>query len=135
MGSITIYVYVLRLYTSVYSDCLVYYAGQFWNIPVTFTKYTGDDLPEGANTDRYYVVTVQPASSAARSFLGEFYHLKWDKTREPCLYAGNAQGGPSAEVQDPNDSIIEGRYRDYIIQSEDLFDTEYVYSRFNEDRC
>ena len=101
---------------------------------MTFAKYTGN-LPEGANTERYYVVTVQPTSSPARSFLGEFYHLKWDKTREPCLYVGNAQGGPSAEVEEPDDSIIEGNYRDYIIKSEDLFDTVYTYSRFNENRC
>ena len=51
---------------------------------------------------------VNPESFPARSFLGHFYHLKWDKSREPCLYVGNAQGGPSFEVPDPNDSVIEG---------------------------
>lgn len=112
------------------------YAGQFWNIPVTYTKYNGSGLPQGADVDRYYVVTVEPeAPSPPRSFLGEFYHLKWDKSREPCLYVGNAQGGPSYEIEDPNDSVIEGRYREYIIASDDLFETEYVYTQFADDRC
>ena len=84
-----------------------------------------------------YVVTVEPEDAPARSFLGHFYHLKWDKTREPCLYVGNAQGGPSYEVPDPNDSVIEGRYRDYIFDGadENLFATGYTYSQFEEGRC
>lgn len=111
-----------------------YIAGQFWNIPVTFTKYNGTELSE---SNRVYIVTVDPESSPARSFLGHFYHLKWDKTRETCLYVGNAQGGPSFEVMDPNDSVIEGRYRDYILQGGDgnLFETDYTYSQFDESRC
>ena len=84
-----------------------------------------------------YVVTVDPESSPARSFLGHFYYQKWDRTREPCLYVGNAQAGPSFEVPDPNDSVIEGYYRDYILQGEDenLFATGYTYSQFEEERC
>ena len=80
-------------------------------------------------------MTVMPESSSPRSFLGEFYHLKWDTSREPCLYAGNAQGGPGYEVEDPNDSIIEGDYSDYIIPSGDLFETEFKYVQFDEERC
>ena len=110
-------------------------SGQFWNVPVTFTKYNGTDLPEGFNVNRYYTVTVEPEDSPARSFLGEFYHLKWDKSREDCLYVGNAQGGPTSEFDDPNDSVIEGHYRDYIIESGDLFETTYKYNKFEDDRC
>lgn len=102
----------------------------------TFTKFNGTGLDTGFDASRYYVVTVESASGGpSRSFLGEFYHLKWDKSREPCLYAGNAQGGPSYEVEEPNDSVIEGRYREYIISNEDLFETRYMYSQFEEDRC
>ena len=80
-------------------------------------------------------MTVEPPSPPARSFLGHLYHLKWDKTREDCVYVGNAQGGPSFEVLDPNDSVIQGRYRDYILSSGDLFETSYTYSEFEEARC
>ena len=104
----------------------------------SFTKFNGTGLYEGADISRYYVVTVDSASEGGspRSFLGEFYHLKWDKSRESCLYAGNAQGGPSYEVEDPNDSVLEGRYSEYIISNEDrVFDTQYKYSQFDESRC
>ena len=80
-------------------------------------------------------MTVEPESSPPRSFLGHLYHLKWDKTREPCVYVGNAQGGASYEVLDPNDSVIEGRYRDYFIDDDELFGTSYDYSQFEESRC
>ena len=124
-------------YNSNYFSIPPNHAGQFWNIPVTYTRYNGTDLPAGTDPSRVYVVRVAPESSPARSFLGHIYHLKWDKSREPCLYVGNAQGGPSFEVPDPNDSVIEGRYRDYILQGGDgnLFETSYTYSQFEENRC
>ena len=78
---------------------------------------------------------VQPESASARSFLGEFYHLTWDKSRKPCLYVGTSQGGPTYDVEDPNDSVIEGDYRDYIIDNGDLFETAYKYVQFDEGRC
>ena len=113
-------------------------AGQFWNVPLTFTKFNGT-LRYGADPSRYYVVTIEPGDdSPTRSFLGQFYHLKWDKSRESCLYVGNSQAGSSYESEDPNapnDSIIEGRYRDYIMISDDLFGTDFAYNEFEEDRC
>ena len=102
---------------------------------MTFTKYSGTDLPDDYDPEDIYVVKVQPKSGPARSFLGEFYHLTWDKSREPCLYVGTGQGGPTYEVEDPNDSVIEGHYRDYIIDNGDLFETTYKYVRFDEGRC
>ena len=104
------------------------FSGQFWNIPVTFTEFSGD-VPEGYNPDRQrYVVTVAPKSSPPRSFIGEFLHLLWDKTRRPCLYAGNAQGGPS-QIDDLSQSVIEGNYRDYL--TDGVFETSYTYSQFD----
>lgn len=102
---------------------------------MTFSNYTGEDLPSDFAPEDIYVVTVKPESASARSFIGEFYHLKWDRSREPCLYVGNAQGGPSYDIEEPNDSIIEGEYNDYIIENDDLFETTYTYVKFEEDRC
>ena len=83
-------------------------------------------------------MSVHPKSSPVRSFLGEFYTYTWDATRESCLYVGDAQGGPISIVPDPkfNDSVIEGNYWDYILQGEDenLFETNYTYSQFEENR-
>ena len=80
---------------------------------------------------------MKPESSPPRSFLGAFYPLKWDGSKEPCLYVGNAQGGPSYTYSDddPRDSIIEGRYRDYIMKGGSPFETQYAYTKFDEGRC
>ena len=106
---------------------------------MTYAKYTGNDIDLPADLleeqDNFYVVTVLPESSPPRSFLGLFYTQKWDHSSGPCLYVGNAQGGPSSEVQDPNDSVIEGDYLDYFIQGGDLFETEYRFVQFEEERC
>lgn len=80
-------------------------------------------------------MTVEPGTSPPRSFLGHFYQYKWDHSAGPCLYVGNAQGGSSFEVEDPNDSVIEGYYREYIIAGGDLFETEYKYNEFEEEQC
>lgn len=102
--------------------------GQFWNIPVNFTEFLGS-VPVGYNPDRKrYTVTVAPESSLPRSFVGEFLHLLWDKTESPCLYAGNAQGGPS-QIDTRSQSIIEGNYRNYIVDG--IFETSYEYSKFD----
>lgn len=50
----------------------------------------------------------------------------------PCYYIGTGQGGRTPEI-DENDSVIEGQYTDYQVKN--LFDDEFVYSQFGEDRC
>ena len=50
----------------------------------------------------------------------------------PCYYAGDSQGGRTAEREE-TESLIEGHYTDY--QVEGLFGDEFVYSRFERDRC
>ena len=37
------------------------------------------------------------------------------------------------EITEPNDSVIQGSYRDYNVAS--LFGTDFVYSRFNVSLC
>ena len=50
----------------------------------------------------------------------------------PCYYAGSAQGGRTSEREE-NESVIEGRYTDYKVNG--LFDENFVYSRFENERC
>ena len=59
--------------------------------------------------------------------------VTWELERRPCYFVGSGQAGPLAEVSEPNDSVIEGVYSDYIIES--LFATSYTYSHFLEGRC
>ena len=106
------------------------YVGQFWNVPFNIEPY---DEPYGSGSAQevndYYVLTMSPPLSKKRSFVAEYDYYTWDYTISPCFYAGNRQGGPLREVQDgPNDSPIQGYYRDYIVFS--LFDTTPKYNRF-----
>ena len=95
---------------------------------MNFTEFTGR-VPVWYRPDRKrYTVTVAPEMSSPRSFVGEFLNLLWDKTKSPCLYAGNAQGGPS-EIDVPSQSVIEGNYRDYMVSG--IYETLYKYSQFD----
>ena len=71
--------------------------------------------------------------SSTRSFTGVLYDLTWEFESKQCLYVGNRQGGPIAEVDDPNDSVIEGSYQDYL--TEGAFVTQFAYSVFKESEC
>lgn len=98
-------------------------------MPVELGEYTGvapDEL-------KYYTVKVSPPGGSVREFVGHLYDVTWDFTPIPCVYAGNRNGGPVAEFDDPNDSVIEGNYIQYEVDS--LFSTEFVYDRFDTSRC
>lgn len=69
----------------------------------------------------------------SRVFTGLLYQDTWEGMNEPCIYAGNPQGAESTVVLYPNDPVIEGVYRDYIVSG--LFETTFRYSRFNERMC
>ena len=56
--------------------------------------------------------------------------MTWKFEKRVCYYVGNTQAGQLAEVSDPNDSVIEGTYNDYKVDS--LFATNYVYSHFTK---
>ena len=97
------------------------------------TEFTGTTDRQGGslNQDELYVVTVMPQDGAPqRSFLAENYVRSWENRPGPCLYAGNAQAGWSGEVDALRDPVIQGRYRDYIV--DDLFESDFTYNKFDE---
>lgn len=100
--------------------------GQFWNIPVTVQPFT-PAVPYPELEDDFFNVTVSPPDSPPRSFLGDSFPRTWDNTKEHCLYVGNGQGGWSGEFQELPDSVIEGRYNDYIVDG--MFETDFKFSR------
>ena len=59
--------------------------------------------------------------------------MTWEFEKRPCIYVGNSQAGPIVEVDDPNDSVIEGEYTEYEVES--MFATDFTYSHFNNDLC
>ena len=93
---------------------------------MTVSPYNGNF--NGAPRDDDYVITVNHPDSLPRSFVGLRLGYIEDLV---CYKVGNTQAGQHREsqVSDPNDSVIEGAYRDYIVGS--LFATDYVYSHFS----
>ena len=107
--------------------------GQFWNVPIQVSAFTGTLFDQlDARSDRYTVAVQHPASPP-RTFTAILLGVDWEFNRNPCFYAGNQQGGPIYEVADPNDSVIEGDYFDYEVP--DAFETQFTYNRFVEGRC
>ena len=105
--------------------------GQFWNVPVTVSSYTG--LFGGEDRTDDYIITVDHPQSDPRSFVGLKYSVTWEFEKRVCYYVGNTQAGKLAEVSDPNDSVIEGDYTDYKVDS--LFATDFKFSHFDVSRC
>ena len=112
-------------------------AGQFWNVPVSVTPYTftGPVVYDLQGQELYLVEILSPdGSETKRQFIAEFYPLSWDHRRpEPCLYAGDQQGGRTLEFTTFNDPVIENNYRLY--ETEGLFETGFYFPRFDTDRC
>ena len=119
------------------------FIGQFWKAGVDIEPFTGLYDSEDNNTSNetdctdgvcdYYVVSIKHSSSTERQFVGYYYGVTWDFERRDCLYSGNSQGGPIREVENPNDSVIEGHIGDYELDG--LFNTEFKYSAFNSSSC
>ena len=111
--------------------------GQFWNIPVSISPMT-TTTPASLTLDSLpppYILTLSPPLSRPRQFIARLYSNTWDKRGRECFYAGSAQGGPLGELESPQlrDSVIEGRYTDYRVNT--LFDTEFTYTQFNSREC
>ena len=83
--------------------------------------------------NRYSITVTHPDASRERTFTALLYQFNWEFAPQPCFYAGNQQGGPIAEVMEPNDSVIEGEYFEY--QTGGLFSTSFKYNRFEENQC
>jgi hypothetical protein len=108
--------------------------GQFWNIPIRVTPFHFNgpipDNPDALQSQELYLVEVRPAdSSGTRRFVAEYYPISWDHNRpEPCLYAGDQQGGRIVEIKRYNDPVIQNNYRLY--RTAGLFATQFRYTRF-----
>ena len=110
-------------------NCLIY-TGQFWNIPIDVVRYS-QSFGGAVRSDTYEITVNYPGQR--RQFVGLLHPLTWELESRQCLYVGNRQGGPIDEVDDPNDSVLQGKYDDYEIGN--LFDTEFDYGHFEDDRC
>lgn len=113
--------------------------GQFWNVPISISRYTytGSQTIDYLDLDSLYAVTVSPPLEAqqTRTFIAELYTFTWEPRNEVCFYAGNIQGGRLAEITDENfnDPVIEGSYEHYIVGG--LFEHDFAYSRFSAGMC
>lgn len=62
------------------------------------------------------------------------YPLDWQDVENTCIYVGNGQGGPIYEVASPNDGVIEGNYKEYIVESS-FSEKSYVFGLFSKNLC
>lgn len=112
-------------------QCFNLPTGQFWNIPVSADIFTGNLTTDSPVTP--YVVTVDHPDDPPRQFVAELFERTWDKSRRPCLYAGDGQGGSIFDPVTPNDPVIAGTFRDYEVSS--LFGSDFVYNKLEERDC
>ena len=92
------------------------------------------NLTDGITPMKYRrIINFTSPEFKPRAFTGHFHQLTWDFKETPCLYVGNRQAGPIADIDDPNDSVIEGDYEDYWVA--DAFQTDFKFSLFTESRC
>ena len=137
ISSVSAFMLIFTATTSASKHCctfhfLVRFAGQFWNIPVQISPPLNPTMHESR---ALHTVTVSPPSGAQRRFLARLHSATWDKRSLPCYYAGSSQGGQLGEMESPHlqDPVIEGRYTEYIVTG--LFETHFMYSRFDTDQC
>ena len=97
------------------------------------SEYTGFLRGTTRPLEDRYVLSFSHGNSITRSFTGFLYNLSWEYKFQPCLYVGNKQGGAIYEVEDPNDSVIQGMYTEYIVDT--LFQTSFMYGLFDESQC
>jgi hypothetical protein len=103
--------------------------GQFWNIPVDITPYSGPYGEENVTeADQIYDINFRPPGKPQRSILAELGSNTWDNRKKPCLFAGDSYGGPIWEAPPEYGSVIEGDEDSYEVDS--LFDHEFEYSQF-----
>ena len=100
-------------------------------MPVTVVNFTGSI--EGEQEPDNYLITVDHPDENPRSFVGKKGPVTWEFEQRVCYYVGNSQGGKLGETVEPNDSVIQGNYAEYKVDS--LFATAFKYSRFNTVRC
>ena len=87
----------------------------------------------GETPENYFTVTVRYPGSNERRFVALRSSVTWEFEKKPCLYVGNSQAGPLGEVVDPNDSVIEGTYKDYIVES--IFSPNFKFAHIDDENC
>ena len=83
--------------------------------------------------DPFVVSVTHPVDNITRRFVANREDFTWDLRPTTCLYAGNRQGGKIAEVESPNDPVIQGEYKDYKVS--DAFATDFAYAQFDQSVC
>ena len=78
--------------------------------------------------------TIAMPDPQGRMFTAIHHDVNWIWEKVNCLYAGNHQGGPIYEVDDPNDPVIAGEYTDYIV-SAPFNETGYLFGLFDDLQC
>ena len=120
------------------------HTGQFWNIKMQAKKFDDQEIINQLNQTIYsvnnlWIITVTPpprngTTIPTREFIAELHKRAWDKSIVSCLYAGGGQGGAAVEFETKyGDSVIEGKYSDYILTNR--FETDFIYSMFDESQC
>ena len=105
-------------------------AGQFWNVPVGITPYTGLTIDGTPEPSTLYIVNITRGTSTRR-FVGHLHKVGWEGRPGPCLYVGNRQAGGIVEIEQPNDGVVEGDYKDYQVSSA-FSEENYKFGLFNE---
>ena len=113
-------------------DFLSVFIGQFWNIPITVAPYNGP-YKDPSEKGLRYVIQVSHPDSDTRVFTGLMSGTTWEHQNTPCFYAGNNQAGKIVEIDDPNDSVIEGDVMNYRVSS--AFGTAFKFTHFDSSRC
>jgi len=113
-------------------------SGQFWNNPVSVVPYSlgsGDGLlhPRLSSLD-LYTVTVT-TSGVARSYVGVYHKVTWEHREESCLYVGDNQASPLGYSLTPNDGVLEGDYRDYVVNTDFSELGPFKFGLFDEGSC
>ena len=102
-------------------------------MPIEVTEFTGTLFDLQDQRDDRYTLRVRHPAVPPRTFTAILQGVDWEFNRTPCFFAGNRQGGSVYEVLEPNDSVIEGDYEEYIVGGP--FETGYTYGRFVEGVC
>ena len=108
-------------------------AGQFWNIPVGITPYIGQTVDGTPEPSTLYIVNIT-TNTNTRLYVGRLHQVGWEGRPGPCLYVGNRQAGRIAEIEQPNDGVIEGNYMNYRVSSA-FSEENYMFGLFSESRC
>lgn len=100
---------------------------------MSVAKEVGISVRQSVNKDDIKVLEINHPDSSLR-YVPVWSGPFWSGVGHGfCLYAGNNQGGNVFEVERPNDSLIEGSYKDYIVSS--IFASDFKFNRFLYGNC